>query len=180
MIIALAGRRVDREGQAPARFPSNDEAVNRVRHRIRTELLSLQADVLVSSAACGADLLALDEAGKLGLRRRVVLPFEREEFRSTSVIDRPGNWGPLYDVILDDVQAHGDLVILSTTSGDSPYQETNHRVVGEALSIGGAIHQPVVAVCVWEGSSRGKGDLTEEFSTYSKQLGIQVREVFTL
>ena len=180
MIIALAGRRVDAEGQIPARFPSTDEAVDRVRHRIRTTLLSLQAQVLVSSAACGADLLALDEAGKLGLRRRVVLPFDRAKFRSKSVTDRPGDWGLLYDAILDDVQARGDLVTVSATSGDSPYQRTNHRVVREALSIGRATNQPVEAVRVWEGSSRGKGDLTEEFGTYSEQLGVHVCEVLTL
>jgi hypothetical protein len=180
MIIALAGRRVDQEGQVPVRFPSSAESVNRVRSRIRDKLITLQAEVLVSSAACGADLLALDEAGKLGIRRRVVLPFGREEFRSTSVIDRPGNWGSLYDAILDDVQARGDLVIVSTTRDDSQYQETNHRVVEEAIFIGRAVHQRVAAMCVWEGRSRGKGDLTEEFGTYSKQQGIQVCDVPTL
>ena len=68
--------------------------------------------VVVSSAACGADLLALEQAGGLGLRRRVVIPFDRERFRAGSVVDRPGDWGGLYDSILDAVGAQGDLVVL--------------------------------------------------------------------
>ena len=100
MIVALAGRRVDPKDQDPRRFSSTPESVELVRRRIRDKLLNLQASVLVSSAACGADLLALAEAGELGLRRRIILPFDHNEFRSTSVTDRPGNWGPLYDAVL--------------------------------------------------------------------------------
>jgi hypothetical protein len=34
----------------------------------------------------------LDEAVKLGLRRRIVLPFPVREFRAKSVTNRPGGW----------------------------------------------------------------------------------------
>ena len=72
---------------------------------------------LATSAACGADLIGLSEAGKLGIRRRVVLPFSREKFRAESVIDRPGEWGHLYDMVLDEVSAMGDLVITRGAEG---------------------------------------------------------------
>ena len=48
--------------------------------------------VLVCSAACGADLIALQAAGRVSLRRRIVLPFEPSRFRDSSVVDRPGDW----------------------------------------------------------------------------------------
>src|SRR4030095_8073400 len=108
MIIALAGRRIDAPDAATPRFPvENTEVAARRIH----ELLEAQgATALVSSAACGADLLALVEAGALGIRRRVVLPFDRKRFREISVVDRPGEWGRLYDDVLDEVSSNGDLV----------------------------------------------------------------------
>jgi hypothetical protein len=107
MIIALAGRRVDAPGAKPPRFPLQN--VDLVRMRVRVMLEARAAKVVVCSAACGADLIALSEAGSLGLRRRVVLPFDRKRFRDTSVTDRPGGWGPVYDQVLDDVETAGDL-----------------------------------------------------------------------
>jgi hypothetical protein len=179
MIIALAGRRVDPKDQNPPRFSSTPEAVELVRLRIRDKLLSLQASVLVSSAACGADLLAVAEAGKLGIRRLVILPFDRNTFRSTSVTDRPGDWGPLYDAQLDEVQAHGDLVIAPVAPTDKAYLEANLRIIDQALSLAETIQKPVGAVRVWEGKSRGEGDLTEEFGNYARKKGLRVCDVLT-
>lgn len=179
MIVALAGRRVDAKEQNPPRFSSAPEAVELVRRRIRDKLLSLQASVLVSSAACGADLLALGEAGELGLRRRVVLPFDRDEFRSTSVTDRPGSWGPIYDAVLDEVQAAGDIVIAPDALKDKAYLETNHIIIEEALSLARALQQTSVAIRVWEGRSRGEGDLTEEFGEYAQMKGLRVFDLMT-
>ena len=111
MIIALAGRRVDPADAKEQRFPLDN--VESVRTRARAVLKKLGATALVSSAAWGADLIALSEAGQLGLRRRVILPFERRRFRETSVTDRPGEWGPLYDQVLDAVEAAGKLAGLT-------------------------------------------------------------------
>src|SRR5271170_2100881 len=66
MIVALAGRRVDTKEQDPPRFPSAAESVELVWRRIRENLLALQPSDLVSSAACGVDLLGLGAAGELG------------------------------------------------------------------------------------------------------------------
>lgn len=179
MIVALAGRRIDPKNQNPPRFPSTLETVKLVRRRIRDKLLDLQASVLVSSAACGADLLALDEAGKLGLRRRVILPFDRVKFRSISVTDCPGNWGPLYDVALDEVQGVGDLVIASAAGEGKAYLETNHTIIEEALSLARTLQRNRMAIRVWEGKTRGEGDLTEEFGEYAQINGFRVCDVLT-
>jgi hypothetical protein len=179
MIVALAGRRVDQKDQDPPRFPSTPESVALVRQRIHDQLLALRASALVSSAACGADLLALAEAGKLGLRRRIILPFDRDKFRSTSVTDRPGDWGPLFDAEVDAVQAHGDLVLAPAVPEAEAYRETNHILIEEALSLATALHQQAVAVRVWEGKSRGTGDLTEEFGIYARMKGLEVLDVLT-
>jgi hypothetical protein len=179
MIVALAGRRVDSEKQDPPRFSADAESVEQVRLRIREKLLSVQPSTLVSSAACGADLLALGEASKLGIRRRVILPFGRDRFRVSSVIDRPGEWGPLYDAVLDEVDAVGDLVIAPFARDETAYLRTNHIIIEEALRLGKALQEECLAIRVWEGKTRGEGDLTEEFGEFALKKGLGLFDILT-
>jgi hypothetical protein len=179
MIIALAGRRIDALGTETTRFPS--ESVELVRRRLRELFEKNQAKALVSSAACGADLLALEEAGNLGMRRRVILPFNRERFRETSVVDRPGDWGNLYDRIVNAVEANGDLVTLSFNSDDAnAYSAANIAILGEATDLCRQLRLETVAVLVWDGSPRGKEDLTQSFGDEARSRGYSVIEIKTL
>jgi hypothetical protein len=162
MILALAGRRVDSADAKEPQFPLWN--VETVRARARAVLQEKGATALVSSAACGADLIALWEAGQLGLRRRVILPFERRRFRETSVTDRPGEWGPLYDQVLD----------------DEAYSAANRAILDEALALAKADHTPAAAVLIWDGVSRGDHDLTEHFGAEARRRGLAVTEVPTI
>src|SRR2546430_1964757 len=67
---------------------------------------------VVSSAGCGGDLLAQETAGALPLHRKVVLPFGRAEFRQRSVVDRPGEWGPRFERLMDALEPQGNVLIL--------------------------------------------------------------------
>ena len=178
MIITLAGRRIDAAEAEQRRFPPENVAT--VQQRIGAALEECGATAVVSSAACGADLLASTEAGHRGLRRRIILPFNREKFRETSVTDRPGDWGALYDRVLDEVEKKGDLLVIAAGSEDEAYAKTNHAIVDEALSIGQIVGEGVAAIVVWDGKSRGQGDLTEEFGAYAKSKGIRIIEVRTI
>jgi hypothetical protein len=179
LVIALAGRRIDAPDAATPRFPvENTEIASR---RIRELLKTQGATALVSSAACGADLLALVEAGALGIRRRVVLPFDRKRFREISVVDRPGEWGRMYDGVLDELSSTGDVVTLNgDTNGDSAYAAANHAILDEAGALARETGQPVSAVLVWEGVSRGSDDLTGAFGDTAKKRGLRVFDVRTL
>jgi hypothetical protein len=178
MIIALAGRRVDPADAKQQRFPA--ENVEIVRERVHDMLRIQGAVALVGSAACGSDLLALLEASRMGLRRRVVLPFDREKFRTTSVTDREGDWAALYDTLLNEVEKSGDLLVIHANSEHKAYAEANHAIVDEALALGQDLQQPVTAVLVWDGKSRGDGDFTEEFGVYARNKGVPVVTVMTL
>jgi hypothetical protein len=154
-VVALAGRRIDAAGTHPPRFPS--EAVATVRQRL-VDLLSENGTVaLVCSAACGADLLALEAAEQLGLRRRIVLPFPPERFRQTSVVDRPGEWGPLFDRLVAAATAAGDLVVLPSNNGDdeAAYVAANKAIIREAEALARDYDtRRRLAVVVWEGAAR--------------------------
>src|SRR5689334_9121270 len=97
IVVALAGRRIDADG-APVRFPLKQAPS--VKGRLTRLLRGLQPDALVCSAACGADLLALEAAAALQIPVTIVLPFAPERFRKTSVVDRPGNWGRRFDAVM--------------------------------------------------------------------------------
>jgi hypothetical protein len=179
MIIALAGRRIDAAGAETPRFPS--ENIELVRGRLRDLFERNEAKALVSSAACGADLLALQEAETLGMRRRVVLPFDRRRFRETSVVDRPGDWGNLYDRIVDQVEATGDLVILSLGSDDAnAFNAANGAILDEAMALWRELKLQTIGVLVWDGSPRGEEDLTRSFGDEARARGFSVIEIKTL
>jgi hypothetical protein len=119
VIIAAAGRRIDAEDATSARFPLKNVAL--VQQRLDELFGREAATALVSSGACGADLVALTVAGARQMRRRMVLPFSRDEFRTSSVTDRPGDWGPVYDRVLAELDKTGDVVTLAGhAAGDAP------------------------------------------------------------
>lgn len=63
MIIAMAGHRIDEMRTRPPRFPL--ENLELVEDRIRELLEREEVTAVASSAACGADLLMLRQAGFL-------------------------------------------------------------------------------------------------------------------
>ncbi len=188
MIVALAGRRVDAPNAQRPRFPL--ENVDVVAKRLGGVLADTKPSAIVCSAACGADLLALDAARTMGVRRRIVLPFDSTRFRATSVVDRPGDWGPLFDELYDEAQAQGDLVLLSYEGEDeASYAAATERIITEALKLAreeadregsrSSANRPT-AIVAWDGANRGEGDLTAEFAALAQKSGMRVVEVSTL
>jgi hypothetical protein len=178
-IVALAGRRIDETNSPIAQFPLANVGV--VRQRIEVELRRLRARILVSSAACGADLLALDVGGELGIVRRVILPFAAGRFRATSVTDRPGDWGPLFDRVVAQLRVVGALTVLDADPDSGRmYAAVNRRILDEAQSTSATTAEEAVAVLVWEGESRGEGDLTEAFGRDAQLRHLPVVNVLSI
>src|SRR6266540_4628367 len=131
-VVALGGRRIDPERTLTPRFPFDQ--VDRVGMEIADQLRRSHAVALVCSAACGADLIALETAQEMGLRTRIILPFSAARFRETSVVDRPRPeyWGNMFDRVASVARAHGDLVELDIAEGDDAYSAASAVVIDEA------------------------------------------------
>ena len=172
--------RIDAPGAEPPRFPPTN--VTAVQERLHRLLVEQQAQTVICSAACGADLLALEAAGALGIRRR-----NRAALRAGSL---PGNlcrgsaWrlGERFDRILDAVEATGDLVVLGYAEAEeAAYLATNRTILG-------AGHHPCragAASCrcwavVWDGACRGEDDVTAAFLEEAQRLGLTVWTRVTL
>jgi hypothetical protein len=177
-IIALAGRRIDAVGADPPRFPLG--AVDEVRQRVHALLQRSAATWLVSSAACGADLVAHEAARMLNVQQRIVLPFARDEFRRRSVADRPGNWESIFDRLVDELQASANVVQLDLpVDACDTFARTNEIILDEAVRLMTSSTSPALAAVVWEGHSRGLGDTTAAFADAARARGVQVTEVLT-
>ena len=173
-IIVEAGRRVDAPGAEVARFPSSN--VDEVRHRIQQLLAGEKPLAFVSSGACGADLLALEVAGNLHIPRYVLLPSSPEQFRKTSVTDRPGDWGTLYDKVLKT----STVELLNLPDSQEGYLATNMKLLDRAEALARKYHTATQALVIWNKQLRGPDDVTGHFLQQAKLRNIAIVEISTL
>lgn len=177
MLIAFAGRRVDAPNAPTPRLPL--ACIDVLAQRLRDVFLDAHATELVSSAACGADLVAIRVARELGMAFAIVLPFDIDTFAETSVTDRPGDWLHQYQEACADASARGALIVLGAKRGDdAAYALANERIVSEATSR--AANGGALAVIAHEGASRGADDMTEGFARLARAAGMDVMRVSTL
>jgi hypothetical protein len=178
-VVAFAGRRIDAPEARPLRFALAD--VPLVTERVRDAFVRCAARALVCSAACGGDLIALEIAAERGLDAYIVLPFDAERFRATSVVDRPGDWGSRYDRAIERARKRGRLEIVSAArnhSDDEAYAAVSDRILGCALALGGGT-AGVIAVAAWEGRPRGDGDLTWRLLREAQRAGVETESIQT-
>jgi hypothetical protein len=176
MILALAGRLIDPVNLKKQRFPENME--DTVRERILECLRAEKPAVLVSSAACGADLLAQDAASELDIERHVILPFDRRRFRLTSVERCPGIWGPVFDRLCDESEAQGNLVTLRNSLDETEaYAAATIAILDHAE---GLEPDAIAAAVVWEGAARNCSDESSAFMKEAQRRNIRVIEISTL
>lgn len=173
-VVALAGRRIDALDDDYQAFPLDE--VERVSAEIAAYLKRVAPAALVSAAACGADLIALRAAKLLGIRRMVIIPYDRDLFRKTSVQDRPGHWDD-YDQILDEVANEAGVEKLGFGEpSKAAFRAVNMAIFDRASAFG----YPVRACVVWDGAVQEGTDYTAEFREFAQDFGIPVDEVYTL
>jgi hypothetical protein len=173
-VIVEAGRRVDAVNATVARFPPQN--VPEVRERIRRVLKNQKPIAVVSSAACGADLLLLAVAGEMHIARHILLPSKPEEFRVSSVTDRPGNWGELYSEAL----RSSKVEVLELPEGQEGYLETNLKLLDRAQALAKQEDTSVEALVVWNQESRGQDDVTAHFLQQAELRKIRVLQISTV
>lgn len=179
-VVAVAGRRIDAAGTDPPRFPLDSR--DRVRSALEEFFRVHRARAVICSAACGADLLALEAARSLRVRTRIVLPFPAAVFYRTSVGDRPGGWKTLYEDLITDARRRDDLVELglSESQSEHAYAEATQRIVDEAVLLAGELSAKALALAVWEGARRPGTDATQDFLERSSRAGMTTHSVMTL
>ncbi len=185
MVVALAGRRIDAKDAEAPRFPA--ENIDKVKEKLGLFFLEKKPEWFISSGACGADLVALEVAGELQINRKMVLPFEAKTFRATSVVDRPGEWGILFDTIYDELKTAGNIVALGyDQDDDAVYEKANFDILNEADKANeesddqSARHAEKIAIIIWEGKPKDSGDTTDHFRQEAVKRGYKIWEINSL
>jgi hypothetical protein len=177
-IAVLAGRRPDAVGQPIPRFPL--ARVPAVQQELTRLFQAEEFTTLVCAAACGADLLALQVALELGLTAHVVLPFDPTLFRRTSVVDRPGNWGPSYDLLIAHAKRQHLLTVLHLPEGEQhTYEQGNDALIAKAQELSLPTGPSPTSVVVWDGASRGADDVTQHFRQACQRAGFREHQLLT-
>ena len=82
-VVVFTGHMLDRPGRIHERFPARLEA--QVTRAMAAELETVDAGIGYSSAACGADIIFIEQMLKRGAEVNVILPFAEADFLDTSV-----------------------------------------------------------------------------------------------
>jgi uncharacterized protein (DUF2384 family) len=184
--VAISALRVEGSiRQAQARRDFRRANVDLVTRRLADLFRSETGVALVCSAACGADIVALEEAERQRLRFRTVLPFELSRFRQTSVTDRGEEWGTRFDRVADLADKSGDLVVLDDEQEDDDwlFAVANSRIRKEAAMLARSLLDlglRLLAAAVWEGQPRAGNDLTWNFLQAAEAEGFEIRSILTM
>lgn len=172
-VIVFAGHMPDLD-EKRQRFPPS--RVDEVRRMIAEKLEELGARSCIASAAAGGDLLFLDEMRKRGASVHIVLPWSRAEFKRTSVdphdkAENGGQWGALFDSVLDGAASVRELGQLFRPSSDLGKQFSVEVMSGMALVAARISRMDVLPMVLWDGEDGPPGG-TEDFASFWQDLKI--------
>jgi class 3 adenylate cyclase len=153
-VIIFSGHMVDAPGRRVPRFPG--QYVEAVAEQIRLTLDSAGAQIGISSAACGSDLLFIEAMLARDADIQVVLPWRKEEFKQTSVLVGGDEWARRFDRALEEATSVTYLSQQGAPSGNLGYVYCNDCMNGMALFRSEKLGSDVRPLAVWDGR-RGDG-----------------------
>src|SRR5687767_9402842 len=134
MIIIVAGRRTDAKDASDKRFPL--ENTKSVKGEIKKQFKSSDAKTLISSGACGADLVAMEVAGESGIEQVMILPFDEVNLKKISVTVRPGDWQLIYEPVIEKLKKTKGLIVLDVSVEEpSAFEKTNSLIMDRAKEL---------------------------------------------
>ena len=169
-VIAFAGHMIDVPGRPTPRFPPELESV--VAAAIRDRLARMHRPIVYTSAACGADLIAIEVAFDCGAEVNVLLPFNREDFVRTSVAVGGPRWTERFDAAL----ARATRVIPATEEshlGDDVLFEHAAMLVEGLTSLRAAQLETTPALlCVLDAAEQGRvGGTRRSYERWKLRFG---------
>ena len=179
-VAVFTGHMIDLPGRTPPRFPPSLERA--VRAAIRDRLVASGARIGYAAAACGSDILFLEEILDLGGEAHVVLPYDRDQFLADSVEILPGsNWGDRCRRVLENAQvttaSHQRLAV-----GGISYEYANMFLHGLATLRAEHLETELVALAVWDcRPGDGPGGTASTVARWQSQgLAVDVIDVLEL
>jgi class 3 adenylate cyclase/tetratricopeptide (TPR) repeat protein len=179
-VAVFTGHMIDRPGRVSPRFPPELEGA--VRMAIRDQLERSGVRIGYASAACGSDLLFLEEILELGGEAHVVLPYDRNQFLADSVEILPGStWGERCRRVLERAEVTTASQQRLAIGGVS-YDYANMMLHGLATLRAEQVDTELVAVAVWDGRpGDGPGGTASTVSRWRAQaVAVEVIDLTAL
>ena len=153
-VVIFSGHMVDAPDRQIPRFPPR--FVEAVAEQIRITLGACDAQIGISSAACGSDLLFIEAMLQRDAEIQVVLPWRKDEFKQTSVSAAGADWERRFDRALEEATSVTFLSQQGAPSGNLGYVYCNDCMNGMALFRAQKLGSDVQPIAVWDGQ-RGDG-----------------------
>ena len=170
VVVAFTGHMIDTPDRVPPRFPAS--LAPAVERAVREWIAKLNQPVFYGSAACGADLIVIEAALAAGAEVNVVLPFERQDFIRTSVINGGEEWLARFDAAL----SRATRIIAATEErhlGDDVLFEHAARLV-EGLTVlrAAQLEASPRLLCVIDAAAPGQvGGTRSVFERWTRSIG---------
>jgi len=166
-VCVFSGHMLDKPDRETARLQPAD--IDRVQSEISDYFDSNQIGVTYSSAACGSDILFLEEAIRRGVESIIVLPFSPEDFKKSSVSFAGPDWEQRFDNVLNAASNIINLDDDASAPGTIAYTYTNKYLDGAAMLRARALETEACCLVVWDGSEPQRGGGTSEIVSHWKQ-----------
>lgn len=148
-VVPFTGHLIDLPGRSRPRFPPSAERA--VRAEIAGRLRMLDAGFGYASAACGADILFLEEMLRRGGEIHIVLPSSPGEFRMESVDVVPGgNWGARFERVIRRAARVHVANDHGKTPGNLGYVYANLMIDGLARLRASSLDAELTPLAVWD------------------------------
>jgi len=146
--MGFAGHMIDRPLRQTPRFPPIIEPG--VRLAIQEKLNAYQPELAVSSAACGGDIIFIEEALKNNIPTFIILPFEdRDDFIGHSIAYAGSDWVDRFNNICSKV-----LRVFYVNPGgyntDSDFEENQHAIVFFTLGFSRALNVQTIHLLLFD------------------------------
>jgi class 3 adenylate cyclase/tetratricopeptide (TPR) repeat protein len=178
-VTVFAGHMVDLPDRATPRFPPALEKA--VRRAIAKRLGEMNIAVGFSSAACGSDILFLEEmaalkrrsAGSGEIEINVVIPCALDAFRRVSVDVAKGEWGTRFERALRNVDNIVEASPLQNHADAIDFNYSNHIQDGLGQLRAKAFDAEMTPLVVWNGKEGDGGGGTASMVSLWRKRGLE-------
>jgi len=167
-VVVFSGHMIDEPDRPQKRFPPELEGP--VRKEIAKSLDRLNGGIAYASAACGSDIIFLEEMLKRGGEINIVLPFEKEFFLKESVDVPSGSyWMERFDHVFRKASQSRVLGQYHPLMNAPNFEFCNLFLYGSALARAQAMDTELKPLAVWDGrAGDGPGGTAFMIRTWQK------------
>lgn len=168
----FSGHMIDLPGRTEPRLPDTLEMREQLHLALRERLKLEKIQFAVCSAACGSDLIFIDEVLRRAGEVHVVIPWPQEQFIQSSVAPGGEYWQTEFARLLEQVSSITYLTQQSLPDADGiAFEFCNHCINGFAMQRARVLGAEIVPLAVWDGRAGDGVGGAQSFVEFWRNLG---------